>query len=776
MPTTLLETVIAQLELAARYQPGVEEPPAAILWADPRGEWKPIIRSLRERLAHVLVFGEYAPEELQGPAIWLKCVIARTLDEVEFPKDAIPIIYMPGVGRQSLRAGEECPRELQPLVELQYRGTVWTQKNGRDWSVEAMLTSDDGLGLDVAKDARTKQSLHASLHVLATTPIAHLSGKRLEAEDFDKLMVGDHPRDLLMWMSNPEVVRNRMTDEGKWHAFRNRCSDDYGFDPDSDGELVAGERLGVHEEAAWEALWSRFCESPALYAGLPDLLNRSKPNTLTFDAEPWPAENDKAEERLRIELLGMAELDDAAARQQIRELERQHGVRRTWVWAKLGKCPLVFALAHLAKLASATERQVGGDTPEDMAKLYVDGAFLADDAAMQALAAVKSNSDEQAMTAAVRALYLNWAEEAARQLQQVIQMNLLPGTGEQAAIEADTGCVILFADGLRYDLGQRLRANLEGRGLRVNISRRWSALPSVTATAKPAVSPVADRVKGVGLPDTFAPENVDGQSLTTPRFRKLVEEAGYQLLGAGETGNAGEPNARGWTEVGQIDRRGHDLKVHLAGQLANELDRLTERVVELIEAGWKSVRVVTDHGWLLMPGGLPKHDLPKYLTESKWSRCATIKGQSKVAVPKAAWHWNRAAEFASAPGISCFSAGQEYAHGGISLQECLIPDLTVEPVEGAGGPKASIVEVQWLGLRCRVIVDPPDTTLQVDVRTKPNAVDSSIVSSVKTVGDDGKAGVVVENEELEGTAAAVVLVDASGRLVAKHQTTVGGDD
>ncbi|MBP7937487.1 MAG: BREX-1 system phosphatase PglZ type B [Phycisphaerae bacterium] len=774
--TSLLDAVIESFAATSRHQTGVEEPPAAILWADPRAEWKPIIRPLRERLPQVLIFGEYAPDQFQGPAIWLKCVIARTLDEVKLPENVVPIIYMPGVSRQSLRAGEECPRELQPLVELQFRGTVWTQKNGRDWSVEAMLTSDEGLGLDVAKDARTKQSLHASLHVLATTPIAHLTGKRLEAEDFDKLMVGDHPRDLLMWMSDPDTVRNRMTDEGKWHAFKNRCRDDYGFDADTDGELVAGERLGIHEDAAWEGLWSRFCESPALYAGLPDLLDRSKPSTLTFDAEPWPAENDKAEERLRIEMLGMAELDEAAARQKIGDLEKQHGVRRAWVWAKLGKCPLAFALSHLAKLADATERHLGGDTPDDMAKLYVDGAFLADDAAMKAPAAVKANNDEQAVTAAVRALYLNWANDAACRLQQVTQMNPLPSAGEQPGIEAGAGCVILFADGLRFDLGQRLRANLEERGLRVTMSRRWAALPSVTATAKPAVSPVVERVKGVGLPETFAPENTDGQPLTTPRFRKLIEDAGYQVIDAGETGNAGEPDARGWTEFGRIDRHGHELKARLVGQLADELDRLTERVVELIEAGWTSVRIVTDHGWLLMPGGLPRHDLPKYLTESKWSRCATIKGESKVTVPKAGWHWNRAAEFASAPGISCFSAGQEYAHGGISLQECVIPDLTVEPVGGAGGPKASIVDVQWLGLRCRVTVDPPDTTLQVDVRTKPNAADSSIVATLKPVGDDGKAGVVVEDEDLQGTAAVVVLIDASGRLVAKHQTTVGGDD
>ena len=639
-----------------------------------------------------------------------------------------------------------------------------------------MLTSDDGLGLDVAKDARTKQSLHASLHVLATTPVAHLSGKRLEAEDFDKLMVGDHPRDLLLWMSDPDVVGKRMTDEGKWHAFKNRCRDDFGFDPDTDGDLVAGERLGMHEDAAWEGLWRRFCESPTLYAGLPDLLDRSKPATLAFDPEPWPKENDRAEEQVRTKLLECEKLDDASARQRICALESEHGVRRSWVWAKLGKCPLAFALGYLSKLAKATERQLGGDSPDEMAELYAAGAFEADGAAMHVLAVVKSGADEQAVTAAIRAVYLNWSDAAANRLQKLVDTMPLPGAGNQLLIEADAGCCILFADGLRFDLGQRLRANLEERGLRVSHTRRWAALPSVTATAKPAVSPVASQVRAAGLPESFAPNNNAGKVLTTQRFRKLIEDAEYQLLDSSVTGNPGEPNAQAWTEFGQIDRLGHDLKTRLAGQISEELDRLTDRVVELIEAGWASVHIVTDHGWLLMPGGLPKHDLPKYLTESKWSRCATIKGQSKVSVPQAAWHWNPAAEFACAPGISCFSAGQEYAHGGISLQECVIPELLVTPIEGAAGDKASIVDVQWLGLRCRVTIDPPGTDLKVDIRTKPNSKDSSVVETVRLVGEDGKVGVLVKDEDKEGTAAVIVLLDAAGKPIAKHQTTVGGDD
>src|SRR5207248_11543074 len=75
------------------------------------------------------------------PAIWLRCVVDRTLPEISIPADSVPILYLPGVSRQALRAGEECPRELQPLVELQYRGRVWHQRNGREDRKSTRLNS-----------------------------------------------------------------------------------------------------------------------------------------------------------------------------------------------------------------------------------------------------------------------------------------------------------------------------------------------------------------------------------------------------------------------------------------------------------------------------------------------------------------------------------------------------------------------------------------------------------------------------------------------------------
>ena len=205
---TIIEALRNSLTAAARFNRSDMVAPAAILWTDADSQWEPLVSQLRPLMPELLTLGEYYPEEKTGPAIWLRCVIEGSLPDIELPEDAIPIIYMPNISRQTLRAVEECPDSVKPLVELQYRGTVWTQRNGRDWTVEAFLVSKDGgLGLDVAKDRHTRQSMLGALVQLAVTPLTRLTGKRLEAEDFDKLMIEDTPRDLLVWINSPSDIQ-----------------------------------------------------------------------------------------------------------------------------------------------------------------------------------------------------------------------------------------------------------------------------------------------------------------------------------------------------------------------------------------------------------------------------------------------------------------------------------------------------------------------------------------------------------------------------------------
>ena len=227
-PTTLLEAVRSSLLRASRYNPGDVVAPAAVLWTDTDGQWQQVAEQLRTLMPELLTLGEFDQKTRTGPAIWLRTVIEREVRKAKFKElqwqdDAVPVIYMPGVSRQTLRAVEECPDALKPLVELQYRGAVWTQKNGKDWTVRAFLVSDDGgLGLDVAEDKATLNAMQGAMARLAVTPIARLRGRRLEAEHFDKLMIGDTPRDLLLWLGDPEGTR-RQWDDAKWSAFRNRC-------------------------------------------------------------------------------------------------------------------------------------------------------------------------------------------------------------------------------------------------------------------------------------------------------------------------------------------------------------------------------------------------------------------------------------------------------------------------------------------------------------------------------------------------------------------------
>lgn len=785
---TVVERLKASLEAASAYNPNDAEKPVAVLWTDRDAQWQPILSRLRALMPQLLVLGEYEPEIRTGPSIWLRCVVDRVLILPGLGNDTTPVVYLPDVGRQALGSAEACPSDLKPLVELQYRGTCWTQKNGRDWTVEAfMVSSDGGLGLDVARDTATRQSMLSALPELATTSIRLLEGRRLEAADFDALFSDDPVRDLLLWLSEPESALAGW-EAGRRSAFASRCKSEFDFDPDKDGVLVAAERLG-RREGSWGSVWSRFAESPALYFGLPELLHKAMPNDL-FVEQPssWPQNNRKGEEELRRALLALEGKAPSAAREEVLQLEKTHGPRREWVWAKLDSAPLANALMHLAEVAAGTSRELGGVSRNEMATQYAAGAWTIDAAALSSFAAVSSSADTHAISHALNAIYRPWLDAAARHLQALADQKPLPRHNEQDAddVRVDSGAVIFFADGLRLDVSRRLVERLESKGRAVETWTRWAAHPTVTATAKPAVSPVFEHFGGATLGADFRIVTAEvGRPLSTDRFRKLLDASGYQYLSADETGEPSPPSplpggeggtfGRAWTEYGDLDKLGHSLQARLAARIDEQIALLLERIENLLEAGWREVRVVTDHGWLWLPGGLPKVDLPKYLTQSRWARCASIEGDSTVQVPTVPWYWNAAERVAVGPGIACFGAGNEYAHGGLSLQESRIPVLRVTAGAVSVSVDVRITAVSWVGLRCRVRIGPARPGLSVDLRTHVNDADSS-ASGARQVDAEGAASLLVSDDELEGMPAAVVVLDPDGQIVARQSTIIGGED
>src|SRR3990172_311127 len=156
---TVAQVLSGCLRQASAFTTGDQVSPCAILWTDPERLWEGVIEGLKTQLPELFVYGAYAHEERTGPAVYLRCIEARALPPA-LPEGQLPVFYLPGVGKQQLRAVEDCPPELQPLVELQFRGTVWNHPNGKDWTPPAFLSSEHGgLGLEVARDAAAAEAL-----------------------------------------------------------------------------------------------------------------------------------------------------------------------------------------------------------------------------------------------------------------------------------------------------------------------------------------------------------------------------------------------------------------------------------------------------------------------------------------------------------------------------------------------------------------------------------------------------------------------------------------
>ncbi len=769
-PRTLLEALQLSLLEATRAPDGVA-PPAAILWTDPEAQWRPVIEPLRKLMPHVYALGSYDPGNLTGPAIWLRCVVDRTLPEVAPPADIVPVLYLPGVSRAALRSAEDCPTPYQPLVELCYRGQTWHHRNGRDWTVEAF--AEAVLGIDLAGDRATREALLRMLPRVAVEPVVAFHGRRIDAEILLKLDVDDPVGDLLGWMSEPEAFRHRC-DDGKWQSIRQLWARTYGFDPETDGVTAAGEKLVNDQSKAWTGVWRRFCSNPRLYPGLSKVLRMSYKD-LFAGSDRNPRFNEEGETRLRAGLEAAVDLPHQDACERVIALETEHAERRNTPWAELGESPLAQALQPLAKLAQMARSGLGGVSAAAMAETYATDGWRCDRAALDALTMAMSHKPQAGLLCRViRALYLPWLDRSARHLQELLQVSDTATSALVRPVTLEAGTCFLFVDGLRYDLAMTLRERLESRGLPCSVAHRFAPLPTVTATAKPVAMPVGPIIGPGGAPEDFCPY-LSGTAIAAgvQKLRQSLEQNGAAIFTPSNPQGPASADQAGWCETGKLDELGHKLEIGLVRQIEDEITDLVMVIENLMAIGWARVRIVTDHGWLLVPEGLPRVDLPKSLTSAKWARCAAVKDGASPDAATVAWYWDPHVRIATPAGVGSYLANAEYAHGGISPQECVIPDLAVS--RGVAPIAATIKKVSWRGLRVRITVETTAAGLTLDLRQKRNDPGTSIAATVRELKENGEASLAVEDDGNAGVAAFVVVLDTNGNVIAAQMTTVGDE-
>jgi hypothetical protein len=150
-----------------------------------------------------------------------------------------------------------------------------------------------------------------------------------------------------------------------------------------------------------------------------------------------------------------------------------------------------------------------------------------------------------------------------------------------------------------------------------------------------------------------------------------------------------------------------------------------------------------------------------------------VKSSATVAIPCFPWHWAEDVRIACPPGIDSFIAGQEYNHGGLSLQECVVPQLSIQ---ACSQPQVSarIESYKWVGLRCKIKVEGPFEGCRLDLRDKAADPATSLADEVRTVGKDGAVSLVVnpKKDSREGTASILVLLDPAGKLIDKRPVNI----
>lgn len=266
---------------------------------------------------------------------------------------------------------------------------------------------------------------------------------------------------------------------------------------------------------------------------------------------------------------------------------------------------------------------------------------------------------------------------------------------------------VIIADACRWDIAEAVRARLTSD---CKLTPVMSTLPSETPFGMTALLPLAEQPLAITVTTTdIVIRQGDSADFATRDGRKqflaarLVDRQGKSLVDFIDLlellRGARVPKAPVVVVFdNDLDEQGHKGPEQLPALVEQFAARLQRAIDQLHTAGIAAVHLVTDHGFLLLPGdavdALGRPEVLPAQARHKSDRWAALKPEAPVAdvirlpLPLAP----AVAELGLPRGLRTLMKAPPYLHGGLSLQECVIPHL----VSRASMPQAR------LGLDLRV--------------------------------------------------------------------------
>ncbi len=257
---------------------------------------------------------------------------------------------------------------------------------------------------------------------------------------------------------------------------------------------------------------------------------------------------------------------------------------------------------------------------------------------------------------------------------------------------------VIYVDALRYEMGTELQSLIDEEW-DVEVKSMLSSLPSITKVGMTALLPLSNSVlEWKKEKDDFVIySSEDNTQLNTKKDRiKLLEtvlgskgkivnlESFYKL-----SKNHVQTEINGKDTIiiysSEIDTTGENIEdsaVYMFPHLLNKIKIVTEN---LLKSGVDEVVITADHGFLLTNGleGWNQVSLPNDVESVKKSRRYAIadnRVKGDWIVKELAWSHHKGDFYQYYPSSNYFftaSGGAKFSHGGLTIQEVIIPVLTV---------------------------------------------------------------------------------------------------
>lgn len=249
---------------------------------------------------------------------------------------------------------------------------------------------------------------------------------------------------------------------------------------------------------------------------------------------------------------------------------------------------------------------------------------------------------------------------------------------------------VVIVDACRWDLAQSLRERL---GENCTLTPLLATLPTETPFGMTALLPLGETPLDVRFGEHGQIDLRQGGSVNLAQRdgRKLFLQSAPTGLGRNgiafmelqELVRGDAPPKANVVVVfdHSLDEQGHSGAEQLPELVESFIQHLSHAVERLHDARIATVHVVTDHGFLLLPpaevNALGRPELPISQTFHRTRRWAALRPGApagellRIPLPLAP----QEVRLAFPRGVRTLEAAEEFLHGGISLQECVIPHL-----------------------------------------------------------------------------------------------------